>query len=44
LLATKSDGRGEALYFWPLGAAFERLSKDYGIIQVPVTLQEIGSV
>jgi hypothetical protein len=33
----------EALYFQPLGAAFEPLSKDYDIIQVLVTLQEIGS-
>jgi hypothetical protein len=23
----------EALYFWPLGSAFELLSKDYAIIQ-----------
>jgi len=30
-----------ALYFWP--PAFEPLSKDYGIIQGLVTLQEIAS-
>ncbi len=30
----------EALYFWPLGPAFELLSKDYAIIQVLVTLQD----
>jgi hypothetical protein len=32
-----------ALYLWPLGPAFEPLSKDYGIIQVLVTLPEIAS-
>jgi hypothetical protein len=42
-VATKGDSRGGGTLVLPLGSAFELLSKDYGIIQALVTLQEIGS-
>jgi hypothetical protein len=42
-VATNVTAAVAALHFWPLGPASELLSKDYGIIRVLVTLQEIGS-
>jgi hypothetical protein len=42
-LATKGDSRGGGTLFLAAGACLLPLSKDYGIIQVLVTSQEIGS-